>query len=89
MRFWALFCEIRNTEVTIVPEIVIALDAMGGDNAPKAPAEGAREALERFDGLEIELAGPIEQVQAAVDAAFCGPETKNFLRRALAEFQQS
>ena len=27
--------------------------------------------------------------EAAVDAAFCGPETKNFLRRALAEFQQS
>ena len=26
--------------------------------------------------------------EAAVDAAFCGPETKNFLRRALAEFQQ-
>ena len=27
--------------------------------------------------------------KAAVDAAFCGPETKNFLRRTLAEFQQS
>ena len=27
--------------------------------------------------------------ETAVDAAFCGPETKNFLRRALAEFQQS
>ena len=27
--------------------------------------------------------------EAAVDAAFCGPETKNFLRRTLAEFQQS
>ena len=25
----------------------IYLDAMGGDNAPQAPAEGAREALER------------------------------------------
>ena len=50
----------------------IYLDAMGGDNAPKAPAEGAREALERFEGLEIELAGPIDQVRAAVDAAFQG-----------------
>ena len=47
----------------------IYLDAMGGDNAPQAPAEGAREALERYEGLEIELAGPIEQVKAAVDAA--------------------
>ena len=27
--------------------------------------------------------------EAAVDAAFCGPETKAFLRRALAEFRQS
>lgn len=52
----------------------IYLDAMGGDNAPKAPAEGAREALERFEGLEIELAGPIDQVRAAVDAAFQGAD---------------
>ena len=52
----------------------IYLDAMGGDNAPKAPAEGAREALERYEGLEIELAGPIGEVQAAVDAAFQGAD---------------
>ena len=52
----------------------IYLDAMGGDNAPKAPAEGAREALERYEGLEIELAGPIEQVKSAVDAAFQGAD---------------
>ena len=52
----------------------IYLDAMGGDNAPQAPAEGAREALERYEGLEIELAGPIEQVKAAVDAAFQGAD---------------
>ena len=52
----------------------IYVDAMGGDNAPQAPAEGAREALERYEGLEIELAGPIEQVKAAVDAAFQGAD---------------
>ena len=52
----------------------IYLDAMGGDNAPQAPAEGAREALERYEGLEIELAGPIEQVKAAVDAGACAAE---------------
>ena len=52
----------------------IYLAAMGGDNAPQAPAEGAREALERYEGLEIELAGPIEQVKAAVDAAFQGAD---------------
>ena len=52
----------------------IYLDAMGGDNAPKAPAEGAREALERFSELEIELAGPMDAVRAAVEEAFSGAE---------------
>ena len=55
MRFWALFCEIRNTEVTIVPEIVIALDAMGGDNAPGAAVEGAIAALEEWKDARILL----------------------------------
>ena len=57
MRFWALFCEIRNTEVTIVPEIVIALDAMGGDNAPGAAVEGAIAALEEWKDARILLFG--------------------------------
>ena len=52
----------------------IYLDAMGGDNAPKAPAEGAREALERFSELEIELAGPMDAVRAAVEEAFSGAD---------------
>lgn len=52
----------------------IYLDAMGGDNAPKAPAEGAREALERFSELEIEVAGPMDAVRAAVEEAFSGAE---------------
>ena len=33
----------------------IALDAMGGDNAPAAPVEGARLALERFPDVELVL----------------------------------
>ena len=40
----------------------IFLDAMGGDNAPQAPVEGAIEALRRFPGLEITLAGVTEQL---------------------------
>jgi len=50
----------------------IYLDAMGGDNAPLAPAQGAREALEQYPALEIELAGPAETVQKAVEEAFAG-----------------
>jgi len=52
----------------------IYLDAMGGDHAPQAPAQGAREALEMYPDLTIELAGPIEEVKAAVEDAFAGAE---------------
>ncbi len=40
----------------------IFLDAMGGDNAPQAPVEGAIEALRRFPNLEISLAGKLDEV---------------------------
>jgi len=48
----------------------IYLDAMGGDNAPLAPVQGAREALGLYPDLQIELAGPIETVQKTVDEVF-------------------
>ncbi len=48
----------------------IYLDAMGGDNAPLAPVEGAKEALGMYPDLQIELAGPIEAVQKTVDEVF-------------------
>ncbi len=48
----------------------IYLDAMGGDNAPQATVEGAKEALERFAGLTLELAGPAGTVQKEVDRVF-------------------
>ena len=41
----------------------IFLDAMGGDNAPQAPVDGAIEALRRFPNLEITLAGALDQVE--------------------------
>jgi len=50
----------------------IYLDAMGGDNAPLAPAQGAREALEAYPELHIELSGPIETVEKTVDEVFAG-----------------
>ncbi|MEG0270206.1 MAG: phosphate acyltransferase PlsX [Clostridia bacterium] len=48
----------------------IYLDAMGGDHAPQAPAEGALEALVQYPNLEVELAGPLETVKAVVDTVF-------------------
>ena len=52
----------------------IYLDAMGGDNAPKAPVAGALEALTRNPKLELELAGPIDAVRVEVDATFANAD---------------
>jgi len=54
----------------------IYLDAMGGDNAPMAPAEGAKEALGMYPELEIELAGPIDAVTEAVNKVFADADEK-------------
>jgi phosphate acyltransferase len=48
----------------------IYLDAMGGDHAPQATVEGAREALALNPALTLELAGPAETVQKEVDRVF-------------------
>lgn len=52
----------------------IYLDAMGGDNAPQAPVEGALEALGMYPQLEIELAGPIGAIEKAVESVFAGAD---------------
>ena len=52
----------------------IYLDAMGGDNAPLAPAQGALEALGLYPELEIELAGPIDTVTETVNQVFAGAD---------------
>ncbi len=39
-------------------EYIIALDAMGGDNAPEAIVAGAIAALRRYDDIRVLLAGP-------------------------------
>ena len=54
----------------------IYLDAMGGDNAPMAPAEGAKEALGMYPELEIELAGPIDIVTETVNKVFADADEK-------------
>ena len=48
----------------------IYLDAMGGDNAPQATVDGAKEALALHPELHLELGGPAGRVQAEVDRAF-------------------
>ncbi len=48
----------------------IYLDAMGGDHAPQATVEGAKEALTLHPQITVELAGPAEAVQPEVDRVF-------------------
>lgn len=45
-----------------MPEIIIAVDAMGGDNAPKAIVEGSVLALRAHADIRILLAGPTDQL---------------------------
>jgi phosphate acyltransferase len=48
----------------------IYLDAMGGDHAPQATVEGAREALSLFPRLTLELGGPLATIQAEAERVF-------------------
>ncbi|MGB1661865.1 MAG: phosphate acyltransferase PlsX [Planctomycetota bacterium] len=49
---------------------LIAIDAMGGDNVPSVPVQGAFRALENNPDLKIILVGPEDQVMPAIDS--CG-----------------
>ena len=50
-------------------EYVVALDAMGGDNAPRAVVQGAFHALRTFEDLRILLVGPKDRLEEIVPAA--------------------
>lgn len=41
----------------------IAIDGMGGDNAPKAVVEGVIKALNEYQGIEYYITGPKEQIE--------------------------
>lgn len=41
----------------------IAIDGMGGDNAPKAVIEGVIKALKEYKGIEYYITGPREQIE--------------------------
>ncbi|MGT2959440.1 phosphate acyltransferase [Streptococcus bovimastitidis] len=42
---------------------IIAVDAMGGDNAPKAIVEGVNKAIESFSDIQIQLYGDQEKIK--------------------------
>ncbi|MBR0095761.1 MAG: hypothetical protein IJP88_01095, partial [Synergistaceae bacterium] len=50
-------------------KINIAIDAMGGDNAPKAVCLGAVEACKQFEDLNIILTGNKAQIDAELESA--------------------
>ena len=50
-------------------QYVIALDAMGGDNAPDAIVDGAIRALRRFKDIKIMLVGPQEKLRELTASA--------------------
>jgi len=50
-------------------EYTIALDAMGGDQAPDAIVSGAIEALRRYEDIRVILAGPAARLEALLAEA--------------------
>lgn len=48
--------------------ITIALDAMGGDNAPSEICKGAYEACKEFNDIEIILTGDTERIKACLES---------------------
>ena len=41
----------------------IAIDGMGGDNAPQAVVEGVVNALKEYSGIEYYITGPKEKIE--------------------------
>ena len=46
---------------------VIAVDAMGGDNAPQAIVEGVNQAIADFKDIEIQLYGDEAKIKNFID----------------------
>ncbi|MDH7479756.1 MAG: phosphate acyltransferase, partial [Syntrophomonadaceae bacterium] len=49
--------------------IVVSLDAMGGDHAPREIVRGAVEAIKNYP-VKVLLVGPLERLQAELDAVY-------------------
>ncbi|SUP61161.1 Phosphate acyltransferase [Weissella viridescens] len=44
----------------------IAIDAMGGDNAPEAIVNGVEQARDEMPDVEFQLYGPVDQLKALI-----------------------
>ena len=53
----------------MAPETIIALDGMGGDNAPTMVVQGADIALERMPDLVFKLVGDEKHLEPLIDAS--------------------
>lgn len=53
----------------------IAIDGMGGDNAPVAVIGGAIQALKEYDDIELYITGPIEIINSEL-AKYTYPKEK-------------
>lgn len=49
---------------------VVALDVMGGDQAPDIPLQGAQQALNQYPDLHLRLIGPSEIIQAHLSPGY-------------------
>ena len=61
-------------------KVIVALDAMGGDNAPVEIVKGAVEAVKEEAGLLVKLVGREEQVHAEL-AKYTYPQADNGQRK--------
>ena len=51
----------------------IVVDAMGGDNAPKAPVEGAVLAMQKYPGLSVVFTGREPEIRKALEGLEADP----------------
>ena len=63
-------------------KMTIAVDAMGGDNAPQAICEGAAQACAEFDDLEVVLTGDREKLLPLVEGCPSAVRSRMSIRHA-------
>ncbi|MDV4151199.1 phosphate acyltransferase PlsX [Clostridium sp. AL.422] len=57
----------------------IAIDGMGGDNAPKAVVEGVIKSLNEYQGIEYYITGPKEQIEEELKKYSCDKSLINIV----------
>ena len=59
----SLSCIARQNPEGKLNEMRLAIDAMGGDNAPNAIIDGVYEAIEAFEDLSVTIVGDEEKIK--------------------------